>query len=282
MANSKVKIIVHTLIKNEDRFIWYAINSVLKYVDEIMVWDTGSEDSTVNIVKTISSRKINFKQVGSVDASTFTNQRQRMLDETPDDFTWVMILDGDEVWPEKSIQAVTDFARNNPDFESIVVRTHNLVGDIYHRLPESVGHYHLAGRTGHLNLRLLNRRKIPGLNVQKPHGQQGYFDGKGVLVQERNQAKIQFIDVTLHHASHLRRSQKTENDLSVIKRAKKFKYQIGERIPKSEIPEIFFASRSDIVPDVSKPADISFWILALFATPLKILKRKLLPIQSGY
>ena len=46
------------LIKNEERWVWYALQSVLPYVDKILVWDTGSTDNTVEIIKTIKSNKI--------------------------------------------------------------------------------------------------------------------------------------------------------------------------------------------------------------------------------
>ena len=48
----------HTLVKNEERFVWFAINSVIDYVDEMRVWDNGSSDSTVKIIKSIKNSKI--------------------------------------------------------------------------------------------------------------------------------------------------------------------------------------------------------------------------------
>ena len=57
------KIIVHCLVANEERFVWYALQSVLPYVDQVMVWDTGSTDKTVEIIKAIKSPKIIFKEL---------------------------------------------------------------------------------------------------------------------------------------------------------------------------------------------------------------------------
>ena len=51
------------LIRNEENFIWFAINSVIDYVDEIMVWDMGSIDKTEEIVKSIDNPKIKYKKV---------------------------------------------------------------------------------------------------------------------------------------------------------------------------------------------------------------------------
>ncbi len=277
---SQSKIIVHCLVRNEDRFVWYAINSVLPFVDHIMVWDTGSADKTVSIVKQINSSKINFKEVGIVDAQTFTDVRNQMLKETSPGYDWLMILDGDEVWGEDAIKTATDYARNNSQTESLVVRTRNLVGDIYHQLPESSGRYHLAGQVGHLNLRFINLKKIKGLHVEKPHGQQGYYDGDGNLIQNRHQSKIHFIDVAYHHATHLQRS--TQGDSDVIKRPQKFKLELGKKIGSSDIPEIFFAPRPKIVPDVTRSASVFFWILSAMYTLPRRLKRIFFSSSDGY
>ena len=280
----KAKIIVHCLVENEGRFIWYAINSVLPYVDQMMVWDMSSTDGTWEIVNSIESDKIGRRQVPvATSPDDLTTVRQQMIEETGKDFTWLMILDGDEIWPEKSIQTVTEFARNNPEFESIVVRTNNLVGDIYHRLPESAGRYNLAGRTGHLALRFMNLKRISGLHVSRPHGTQGFFDGQEKLVQDRDAKKIKFIDLPYHHATHLPRSLAKIGDLLVPKRKQKLKHEVGEKIRREEIPTVFFIrDHPDIVPNVTSSAPLSFWLKSFVLTPLRRLKRIIIKSPAGY
>jgi len=93
---AKAKIIVHCLIKNEENFIWYALNSVLPYVAKIMVWDTGSKDKTIEIVKLINSPKIEFQEVHSINAKEHPQMRNKMLEATDKTkYRWLMILDGD-------------------------------------------------------------------------------------------------------------------------------------------------------------------------------------------
>lgn len=277
------RIVVHCLVQNEGRFVWYAINSVLPFVDRMMVWDMGSTDGTWQILKNIKSKKIETKQVpAATDPNDLTKVRQLMLEATDGGCTWIMILDGDEVWPEKSIRTVTDYVRTHPEHESIVVRTNNLVGDIYHRLPESAGKYHLAGRVGHLALRLMNQKKIKGLHVFRPHGLQGFFDSGDRLVQDRDPKKIKFIDVYYHHATHLPRSLETTGDSIVPKRKQKLKYELGEKIPEDQIPEIFFRSRPADVPEITAPASRIFWLKAALLTLPRRLKRTFLPGKHGY
>lgn len=281
MPNSP-KIIAHCLVKNEERWVWYAIKSVLDFVDQIMVWDTQSTDQTVKIIKSISSPKIRFHQAGDVDAHSFTQVRQSMLTRVYPSFTWLMLLDGDEIWPRDSMRQVLKFTASNPHLESIVVRTNNLVGDIYHRLPDSSGNYQLAGRKGHLNLRFINLKNINGLHFAKPHGQQGLYDSSENLIQNRNKQKVVFLDVPYHHATHLMRSNQRKHDLAVIKRKSKLKFELGELVPSVEIPEIFFAPRPKIVPDVTQKAPLSFWLKAAIQTPFRRTKRKLFWQKTGY
>ena len=142
----KSKIIVHCLVCNEERFIWYALQSVLPFVNKIMVWDAGSDDSTQKIIQSIATPKIEFNEVGKVDAQGLTTMRQKMIEETTSDYDWLMYLDGDEIWTNNYLKIATQFVQTHPEYETVVTRSHNLVGDIYHRLPESAGRYHLAGK----------------------------------------------------------------------------------------------------------------------------------------
>ena len=95
-----MKIWVNTLVRNEERYVWYAVMSVIDYVDKVLIWDTGSKDNTVKIIKEIERRypkKVIFNQVQQKDMEGFgdiSDLRQRMLEETKGD--WVILVDGDK------------------------------------------------------------------------------------------------------------------------------------------------------------------------------------------
>src|SRR3989344_6399471 len=184
-------ITAHCLVKNEARYVWFAVMSVIKHVDKVLLWDTGSTDETVEIIKEIlktpEGAKIDFREIGEVGAVTFTKTRQKMLEETKTD--WFIIVDGDEVWWDESIKGVTDYIQKvDKNLESIISPSYNIVGDIYHHQEKAAGKYKIDDYSGHINLRAVNC-KIPGLHFEKPHGQQGLYDGPGTLVQERNKSK---------------------------------------------------------------------------------------------
>jgi hypothetical protein len=47
------KITVHSIVKNDDRWIFYSITSVIDYVDEILIYGADSTDNIVKIIKAI-------------------------------------------------------------------------------------------------------------------------------------------------------------------------------------------------------------------------------------
>lgn len=276
-----MKIVAHCLVKNEENWIWYSLMSVLDYVDEILVCDTGSTDNTVNIIKSIANPKIKFKRVNQKSASEFTMFRNKMLNETKAD--WLMILDGDEIWPQQSINKTAKFIKSNKiqNLEYLIHPYYDLLGDVYHYQEPGGGKYHIDKYSGHITIRFFNLSLLSGLHFGKPHGQQGVFDQNQTLVQDRVSRKYKFMDDCAYlHATHLHRSP---NDTNVIKRNFKFKYEVGLRFSENfAYPVSFYLPHSPEIVSVWKPADLSYWLKASWQTPLKWLRRKVFASPSGY
>lgn len=271
------KIVVHCLVKNEENFIWYALNSILPFVDKILVWDTGSEDKTVEIIKSIKSPKIDFQEKGSVDSNRFTDVRNEMLKATAKKkYDWLMILDGDEIWPSNSISTVRRYIEKYPNTQAVFVNTFNAVGDIYHKQPQSAGHYRIKNKFGHLGLRFINLKECPSLKVDLPHGQQGYFSGR-TLIQEL--PRVDYVNSWYLHTTHLQRSSL---DRSTLKRIQKRKFELGEKISRDMLPKIIFLKRPSIVPDVTEPMKPITFLKCLILTIPRRIKRMFIPPQEGY
>ena len=65
--NHKSTLWAHTMVKNEARWLWYSVNSVIDHVDKLLLWDTGSTDGSIEIEKELVRKypnKIVFKQSG--------------------------------------------------------------------------------------------------------------------------------------------------------------------------------------------------------------------------
>lgn len=244
-------------------------------MDKILIYDLGSTDNTVKIIKTIKNPKISLRQFPrNTDLITHAVMRQKMLDETEAD--WVLILDGDEIWPDQSIKHLTETVQIT-NAECIVVPTLMLLGDVFHFQESVAGDYHIAGKIGHYNLRAFPT-KIPGLHVEiHPNDQgflrEGFFDEKGKLIYERGKEIVVLEEAPYLHASHLRRSSR---DKEVIERVMRFKYEIGNLFDKDfKFPNVFYAKRPKIVPSSWKQSPTDYKVRAFFETPLKKLRRRL-------
>lgn len=262
----KSKIIVHCLVKNEENFIWYALKSVLPYVDKIMVWDNGSIDKTVEIIKTIHSPKIAFEKHPTVSREGVGHLRQEMLNSTPKNYDWLFLLDGDEIWSSLSLTLVLSYIYKHPSAKAVITKTFNLVGDIYHRLPEKYGRYSFLGKTGNFSLRFINLLATPGLHVSKPYGTEGYYDKDNLSLQAGQ--GLAFVNTEYFHSTHLPRSSTSEN---VLDRPRKLKYYLGEKNDRFTIPKIFFSIRPSLVPDVSRPMDVTVWLMSFLQTIMRFI-----------
>lgn len=267
-----MKIVAHSLVKNEDRWIWYSLMSVVDFVDEIMVWDTGSTDKTKlqisNVKSQIKSDKIKFKERIAADPFEMTKARQEMLDETKAD--WLMILDGDEIWPEASIKASLESIRSQPETNYLVSRYYELLGDVYHRQEEIAGRYHIGRHCGHITIRFINLKKFAGLNYHLRYPDESLMNSDGVPIQDIDPKNTVFAPLPYLHSSHLKRTSLPTPQ--TISRSHKVKYELGLPIPDDfEYPKCFYYP-SYINP--WKKRSWSFVLNASWQTPLKLLKRR--------
>ena len=277
------RITVHTLVRNESRWIWFALMSIINYVDEIMVWDTGSTDDTVAIIKSISDPKLHFQEVGEVTPESFTLMHNRMLRQTHTD--WMLILDGDEIWPFPVISSlVTAIRSQGGNFDFFVCHHYDLLGDVYHYQEETGGQYQIGEYSGQFSIRAVNLARLPGLHFCKPHGQIGLFTADGPLLQDLPTAAYKLLPGSYFHATHLVRSSSLNLDLQVIKRSSKYKYELGLAFPQDfSYTEVFYLPRPRLVPSPWVRRSFGYTLNALWQTPLKIAKRRLLATpKSGY
>ena len=240
----KPLVTVHVLIKNEDRWIWYTLMSVLDYVDKILIYDTGSTDRTIDIIKSIDSPQIILESHPISTRQDLVKLRRDQLERTTT--PWFMLLDGDEIWPQANLFKLLTAASAAPqDTMAFFTRTRNCVGDVHHYLPESKGHYQIKGITGHLNIRLI--RKVPNLKITGQYPLEAYtLNGQSLQSIED---RIEFVDTWYLHTTHLPRSTQPQSETNVIDRLQKRKlWRPSLKMPKSELPEIFWQPHPALVP----------------------------------
>lgn len=95
------EITVCMLIKNEEYWIGYALQSLVQFFPHILIFDTGSNDSTTSIVKSFPS--VTLVERGECNSHQLCECRNEMMSMLTTD--WALQQDGDEYYPTSSIRA---------------------------------------------------------------------------------------------------------------------------------------------------------------------------------
>lgn len=271
---NKTNLTAHIVVKNDDQFIWYALQSILPFVQTILITDTGSSDNTEKIINYFKSSKIIFQKIKITQRTEMTKIRQHQIDETKTDWFWV--VDGDEVYPDfvcKEIFSIID--QRGEKLEGIIVGRFDLLGDIYHFQDETVGAYSLFGRSGHFVLRLVNKKNIPGLHVGGVYPYEGYYDKQGKAIIDHPKDRFAWTRGRLFHAMYLQRSSLGSNLSDTFHRGK-WKVDKGHAIIDTQlIPKVFLDPHPFEVPTVNQKRSQKYEFAANIVTPIKQIKRSI-------
>lgn len=223
------------IVKNEDQFIEYALLSVLPYVTNAIIYDTGSEDNTVSCIKNqiASIREVNpnikitFEEYTLHKPEEITELRYKQLKETSTD--WFILVDGDEIWPQKQLFTLLTVINTLPEeIVAVVNRTRNCVGDIRHYMYESMGRYTFLEKTGNYNIRLM--KNMPYELRGRYPDEAYYLKGKPIASSD---TALFFSDAWYLHATHLKRS----SIKSTVFGRRKPIYTRGIYMTQQELPE---------------------------------------------
>lgn len=102
------KIALSMIVKNEAKYIRKCLESVKGLVDEIVIVDTGSTDSTKAICKQYTNNIYDFKW-----NDNFSDARNFALSKVSKNCNWILRLDGDEVVPQQSIMQIYNAVDND-------------------------------------------------------------------------------------------------------------------------------------------------------------------------
>jgi glycosyltransferase involved in cell wall biosynthesis len=191
-----------TIVRNDDIFVGYAIQSAIDYVDQVIVFDTGSTDQTANVVEALAARypaKIVLERKGPSDKARHTRLRQEMLDRTTTE--WFLILDGDEVWTRRAMAEAIGTLSNNRQVEFVMAPFYACVGDLFHDYVRR-GSHPILGRDERLLTKFI--RLVPGLRWQGDYGVDTLVDASGSTAFRPDNSVI--TKNRFWHMTHLRRS----------------------------------------------------------------------------
>lgn len=239
------------IVCNEECWVRQAVLSVIEFVDKIIIYDTGSRDKTVEIIKKITSPKISLTEFGYVTYKKMVDLRNKQLNECQTD--WFLILDGDEVYPPSTISAVQKKLHTMPQkIIGIILRNFLCVGDVWHCLPENFGKYQFGNLKGHYNLRFY--RKITGWHWEGEYPNEYYANADKQSLNNLTDFLF-YVNEYYWHLSFLPRS------LSVPQR-NKIKYFLGSKIKKEIPPLLIFSPKRNL----------EFFWKSILLTPLRWLK----------
>lgn len=225
------------MVKNEEYVIWYAIMSVVDFVDQIIVFDNGSTDRTAEIVIELAQKypkKIIYERKDACDKAAHTARRNEMIARTTTD--WFMILDGDEVWTKQAIKEAKTMIEAQPTLNCLIAPFYLCVGDVCHSSRR--GQYMIRGQRLHATPRFF--RKQPGVQWAGTYNHDAVTDQTGAKIFEGG--AVEFLSHRFWHLTHLLRSSVdadtfTSGGVRATKRIATY-WCIGDRIQES-LPEVF-------------------------------------------
>ncbi len=251
---------VHCMVKNEEKYIGYALRSVVDFADTILVFDTGSTDSTVSIITELQKiySNIYFEQKGEVDQKRHTELRQEMIEKTTTD--WFMILDGDEIWTKRAMDEAST-AMKSESFQCLIAPFYLCVGDLYHSSKK--GMYTLNGVVAHATPRFF--KNMPGLSWKGKYNEDAVYTKEEKKVFEESGTRV--LKEKFWHVTHLKRSERDDDEYSSgsnrkLKRRLTYTY-IGVEIPES-IPEVFLLQPSEVTKKMSHMQSVKNFIQLLY------------------
>jgi glycosyltransferase involved in cell wall biosynthesis len=119
MRNEKLSIVI--LTKNSEKYLKKVLESI-SFADEVIIYDNGSMDKTVEIAKNFKNVKIFIDEKWE----GFGRQKQKAVDKAKN--KWVFVLDSDEIFTDKLKKEIIKVLEN-PEFDAYKVpRLNNFFG----------------------------------------------------------------------------------------------------------------------------------------------------------
>lgn len=169
------------IVKDEENNLPRCLDSVKDIVDEMIIADTGSSDSTVKIAESYGAKVYHFPWNGN-----FSDARNFSLKFASGD--WIMIMDADDQLEESGKQGVLDLIKSG-DADAYFFETISYIGD-------KPGFDTIKN----MNLRLMKNGK--GYFYSNPIHEQIYCNIKAV----NPSAKIVNKDIKVYHYGYLNKN----------------------------------------------------------------------------
>jgi len=241
------------IVKNEEKNLPVALDSVKDIVDEIIIVDTGSTDSTVEVAKSYKAKVYDYVWTGD-----FSEARNESIKYATGD--WILYLDADEKIDEENKEKIRKIIRRKdidavnmieiiPQKEGSLFKK---VSTDYCRLFRNKPEYKFVGKVHEqiLDSILKNRGKVEKSDIEIIHWGFNISEEKQKEREERNlnllleELKSKPKDPFVHFNLGITYKSKNENEKSIFHFKKALKYT-GDSL-KDELYVIIYTSLSQI------------------------------------
>lgn len=89
------------LVKNEINYIGHILSPLVKKFGEVLVYDTGSTDGTIDVAKSMGANVVEKGGSSEYAIGSFRTEMNRVAS-----CSWTMIVDGDELYPLEMIEEI--------------------------------------------------------------------------------------------------------------------------------------------------------------------------------
>ena len=210
MSGDAVKLSLCMIVKNEEQILQQSLCKVGRYVDEMIVVDTGSTDRTKEIAQSCGS-----KVYDSPWCDDFSAARNFSLEKASCD--WVLVLDADEIISDFRVESIQNVIKA----ESSVVGRIKLINIV----SDAAGEKRISERIS----RLFNRKRF-------------HYEGvihEQLVQNEGNPFKTIPVEITAEHSGYtqevLQRTDKIARNIRMLEKALKkspedayLLYQLGK------------------------------------------------------
>ncbi len=109
------------IVKNEEDNLYRSISSIQKFIDQIILVDTGSSDNTISIAKKLKCDIYNYKW-----DDNFASAKNYAIDKVTGD--WILFLDADEEFEAGSSSKLRETIKiaEDSNYESILILLRNI------------------------------------------------------------------------------------------------------------------------------------------------------------
>lgn len=203
------KISVCYIVKNEARFIEASLRSLCPIADEILVYDTGSTDNSLEILSRLSA-EISFLKIGQMTWPHHFSEARNFVTEQAK-YDWIFFVDGDEVLEPKDQNKILSSAQSNEaDSFGVIQRNYTRQTDLdalkkANVTPPGTSQTDDLFFFDNYMERLFNR--ATGLRYEGRIHESLLPSSKKLKLKHKN------LDVVLHHYGRLKENQNEKNQI---------------------------------------------------------------------